>query len=222
MRCLLILLFQFVFLVKNYSQHQTFRVPDYDSIKKEISDSASIYYYPKLLSRLIKLDTTLTNEDFRHLYYGYIFQPEYQPYWRSPYENQLVRYYRNEKIEEKDYDEIIQLSFESINEFPFDLRQLNFLAYVYHMKGDDSTARKLSFRFDGTLEAILSSGDGKTCETGFHVISVAHEYIIVNYFGFHVKSQTLSGTCDVLGLEPDERNIESLYFNIEKLMEVNK
>ncbi len=204
-----------------YSQESEFFIPDYDLIKSEIQDSASIFYYPKLLSRLNTFDATLTNQDYRHLYYGYIFQEKYEPYWISPYEVELSKYYQRRKIKEKEYDKIIELATHSITEFPFDLRQLNFLGFTYHLKGDEETARKVAARLAGTIDAIMSSGDGKTCETGYHVISVSHEYFILNRFQFNMKSQAMTGDCDYLSIGHDERNIDGIYFNIKQLFSRN-
>jgi hypothetical protein len=221
MRKIIVFLFVIIAYNKAKSQEFTFIIPDYDNIKKEIQDSSSSFYYQNLSARLESYDTTLTNEEYRYLYYGYIYQEKYQPYWTSPDEEELLKYYQSEKIKEKDYDKIIQLATNSINEFPFDLRQMNFLSYIYHLKGDENMANKVSIRFNGTLGAIISSGDGKTCETGFHVITVSHEYVFLNMFQFQMKSQTLVEDCDYLELQKDERNIDGIYFNIEKLFEKN-
>lgn len=203
------------------SQEKTFEVPDYEKISLEIQDSSSIYYYPKLMSRLVAYDTTLTIVDYRHLYYGYIFQKEYQPYWRSSDEEKLLKFYRSKKISKNDYDKIIELAQHSINEFPFDLRQMNFMGYIYHLKGDEEMALKINQRFHGTFSAIMSTGDGKTCETGYHVISVSHEYVFLNLFQFVMTSQALMGNCDYLSLQKDQRNIDGVYFNIKELMNKN-
>lgn len=203
------------------SQEKTFQAPDYKKIKTEIQDSSSIYYYPGLISRLVAYDTTLTVTDYRHLYYGYVFQKEYQPYWRSPDEEKLVKFYRSANIDKKDYDKIIELASHSVSEFPFDLRQLNFMGYIYHLKGDEEMAKKVSRRFQGIFGAIMSSGDGKTCETGYHVISVSHEYVFLNLFQFNRTSQSLIGDCDYLSFEKNSRNIDGVYFNIKKLMDKN-
>jgi hypothetical protein len=133
----------------------------------------------------------------------------------------LLKYYQSENIKEKDYDEIIELATHSINQFPFDLRQMNFLGYIYHLKGNEEMAMKVSYRFHGIIGAIMSTGDGKSCQTGFHVISVGHEYVLLNLFQFRMKSQALTGDCDYLTLVKDQRNIDGIYFNIKKLFDKN-
>jgi hypothetical protein len=204
---------------KIYAQEISFKAPDYELIKKNIQDKKSNYYYPKLLERMIANDTLLTNEDYRHLYFGYVFNPKYDAYFRSPDEDKLSKYLSSEKIDEKDYDEIIKLAEHSIGLFPFDLRQINYLGYVYHLKGDDVTAKKMSNRFQSILEAILSSGNGEKCETGMHVISVSHEYVFLNMFRLESTSQSLVGNCDYLAFEKGKYKIDGVYFNIEKMLE---
>jgi hypothetical protein len=196
--------------------------PSYDSIKMLISDSSSKYYYPTLIDRCNKMDTTLTDIDYRYLYYGYTFQPQYQPYWRSPYEEKLVKYYAKEKFKQRDYDEVIRLATLSLKEFPFDLRQMNFLAYVYELKNDMITANRLRYKFGMIISAIFSTGDGKTCSHGFHVINTSHEYVILNMFRFEFKSQMLTTDyCDYMEVKRDERGIDGIYFNINRLWNVN-
>jgi hypothetical protein len=219
----LFLLFGFMFsFTCAHPQELTSRAPAWDSIRIVTADSGSPFFYPRLLERYNNRDTSLTLQDFRCLYFGYTFQPGYEAYWISPYEKKLVEYYRKPEIREKDYGEIIRLIDLSVKENPFDLRQLNFLAYVWQMKGDTARAGGIRFAFSGVITAILSSGDGKTCATGFHVISPAHEYVLLNMFDFQFKSQALTeDMCDYMSVEKDERGIDGIYFNISRLWEVN-
>lgn len=195
--------------------------PNYNAIKADIEDPSSSYYYAKLLPRLMANDTTLNNQDYRHLYYGYIYQKKYQPYWMSPTEKEMAKYYSNKELDAKDYDEVIRLCKLSIEDFPFDLRSMNYLAYIYHLKGDEETSKKLGFGFRSVIETILSTGDGKTCETGYHVISGAHEYAVLNHFQLDVQRQSLDGNCDFMQLSRNDRNITGLYFNVKSLFDKN-
>lgn len=217
----IILLIAILLIVSSstFAQEISFKIPDYELIKKDIQDKNSNYYYPKLLDRLTVNDTLLTDEDYRHLYFGYVFNPKYDSYFRSPDKEKLNKYYNSEKIEEKDYADIIKLAEHSISAFPFDLKQINFISYFYHLKGDDVSAKKMSIRFHKIISAILSSGNGQTCETGFHVISVSHEYVLLNVFELETNSQSLVKNCDYLSFEKGKYKIDGMYFNIEKMLE---
>ena len=205
--------------VHAFSQEPAFKIPDYKAIEKEIKDKNSSYYYPKLMERLVKNDTLLTTDDYQHLYLGYVFQPKYNAFWRSPDEKKLREFYGKEQLDTKDYDEIIKLANHSLSDFPFDLKQLNFLSYIYHLKGDEEAAKMASLKFHNILNAIFSTGDGKQCETGFHVILVEHEYLMLNVFEIESKSQALIGNCDYLSFEKGKYKVDGIYFNIEKMLE---
>lgn len=214
---LFILLFNFG--INAFAQELDFKAPDYKQIEKEIQDKKSAFYYPKLMDRLAKNDTLMTQDDFRYLYFGYVFQPKYNAFWRSPDEIKLREYYNKEKLETADYNEIIKLANHTLTDFPFDLKQLNYLAYIYHLKGDDEAAKITSYKFHNIMNAILSSGDGKKCETGFHVLLVEHEYVMLNLFELESKGQSLVGNCDYLSFEKGKYNVDGVYFNIEKMLE---
>jgi len=220
-QALFILIFQ-LGLSSLHAQEITLSVSNYDSIATTIRDSTSSYYYPKLFSRLLQYDTTLNVEEYKMLYFGYTFQPEYEPYWRSPYEDKLAKYYQMTTLNEQDQDSLAFYALQSISINPFDLRQLNSLAYVYHLKGDEETAYKISHRFQRIIAAIISTGDGQTCQSAFHVISTGHEYVILNLFQFQFVSQLLTTDfCDLLRVKKDQRGIDGIYFNIKRIWDIN-
>lgn len=55
-------------LLSVYSFGQKISTIDFDLIKSNITDSASTYFYPVLMDRMVKADTTLTKEEYKHLY----------------------------------------------------------------------------------------------------------------------------------------------------------
>jgi hypothetical protein len=205
--------------ITSYAQEILFKIPDYKAIENEIKDKNSTFYYPQLMERLVKSDTLLTREDYRHLYFGYVFQPGYNAFWRSPNDKKMKEYYQKATLETQDYDKIIKLINQSLEGFPFDLKQLNFLSYIYHLKGEDELAEKTSKKFHNIVATILSSGDGKKCESGFHVLLVEHEYMLLNILELTSTGQSLTGKCDYLSFEKGKYKIDAIYFNIEKMLE---
>lgn len=213
----IIVLILLLVATKSFSQGAKFSAPDYEAIKKEIQNKDSKFFYKKQLQRLQSCDTTLTGEEYRYLYFGYFFQPEYNPYARSTDEEALSKYYKSETIAAKDYPEIIRLATHAISVNPFDLRQMNFLSYIYNLNGDEVMAKKMTAKFRGIFEAILSSGDGRTCETGFHVLTVGHEYVFLNVFELQSVSQSLVNHCDYLEFEKGKYKIDGIYFDITQM-----
>ena len=216
---ILIIILSILFLGQLNAQEFEFKAPDYKKIKKVTSKKSSDLYYPKLLERYQSYDSTLTVDDYRHLYYGYIFQKEFQPYWSSPVGEEINKYYRSQSIDEKDYDKVIKLIDVSLADFPFDLRNMNFKAYLYHKKGDDAMAGKIMSQYNAIINAMISTGDGRTCENSIHVISVNHEYLLLSLFELQMTQQSLIGSCDYMQVAKGNHDIEGVYFNVGKILE---
>lgn len=171
------------------------------------------------MDKLKANDTLITNDQYKHLYFGYTFQKEYHPYKISENEKKLNPYFQKKDLKKTDYAEIIKISNAALKEFPINLRVMNFLAYIYHLDGNEAMANKVSRNFYGLFGAIFSSGDGRDCTTGFHVITVNHEYVVMNILQLEIASQGLSGDCDYISLEKDKYKLPGVYFNITKLKE---
>lgn len=204
---------------------RVFRKPDYDQIYQGITDKNSQYYYPNLLKRMLEFDQTLTQADYRHLYYGYIFQKEYQP--ELAYNDDKLQKFYNHDADiphsDNEIQELIALTEEAIKYNPFDLRALTMYNYGYYLKGDTQFSDKIVARIIGALDAIISSGNGQDCETGYHVISISHESVLTDYFKLEVSSHTkLDDECDLLTFEPNESKLEATFFDISKISARNK
>lgn len=208
-----ILAFQF-----SFSQMPKGIKPDYEKIKSEIENKKQASYYPKLMKRMKELDTTLTKEDFRNIYYGYTFQKEYEPYAVNN-DDQLQAFFEKDTLIESDYKPFIKLANKSLQENPFDLRIMNMLTYVYSLDKNEEMSLKTSFVLNNLIDTIIGSGDGLTCESAFHVISTSHEYTLLSVFGLQSQGQSLIGECDFLRFEKDKYKIPGLYFDVSKLFE---
>ncbi len=206
-----------------YAQEVPYNKVDFEKIRKAISDSSSLLYYPRMMGRLKHNDTTLTLEEYRHLYYGYTFQDQYEPRWHSRQSEILNSYYAKDSLNSADCDSIIKYAKLSIEENPFDLRQIKMLAFAYHLKEDETMSVKIYLNRIGLIDAILSSGDGRECESGFTVISTSHEYEILQVYNLEMKKQSLSKDwhCDHLTIETPSHKTDDIYFDIWRLMQVD-
>ncbi len=193
--------------------------PNYKQIEKEITERKSDSYYPVLMERYMQRDTTLTNEDMRNLYYGYTFQKTYEPYKRNPDDQKLAALLEKDNLNASDQNEFIEMANRSLKDNPFDLRAMNMLAYFHHQRGNEAQARTIGTILNKVISAIISSGDGITCETAFHVISTSHEYELLSVFELQSQGQSLIGSCDYLRFEKGKYKIDGLYFNVSKLFE---
>ncbi|RZJ27806.1 MAG: DUF4919 domain-containing protein [Flavobacterium sp.] len=199
------------------SAQTDFTKPDYDKIQKAIKDKKSDNYFPVLMERFSKRDTTMTDENYRNLYFGFMFQKKYNPYSHSDKAEELRNYADLEKLDKAGLKKALDLIDEIYKENPFDLNAMNMQAYAYQLYGNPEMSKKVAATLGKILDVILQSGDGRTCETAFHVQSIQHEYLILNIFDLQSVSQSLIDHCDYLAFEKDKFKIPGLYFDISKM-----
>lgn len=222
MRKLFVLLIIWLFTLPLLSQEYQFKAPDYEWIKKEMKNKNSDYYYPQLLERYNNGDTNLTIEEGRVLYYGSFFTGDYSSYASSEYIDSLKAYFNKDSILKEDYKEIIRLEKIVLKEFPFNMRDLNTLIYAYAISGDTASAIRTDYMLNLVIETILSTGDGATEASAWHVISVSHEYDLLNILGFQFggnQSLTDSG-CDYLTVKENQYKIEGFYFDVGMMIKM--
>lgn len=197
-----------------YAQKNNFAPPDYKKIRKEINKTGSKPNYQQLLKRYNDNDTTLSPEEYRLLYFGFTFQPEYSPDAKEPLVDSLMAILRLEQIKPGQYEKVVKYSEKILQKSPFDMRYLDPLIYVYRMQGNNQLASKLEFKLGRIIETIFTTGDGLTEKTAFHVISVAHEKDMLRALGFgFVGMQNIqSSPYDYLKVEENAYGIDGIYF----------
>ena len=219
------LLISFVLCVSfnSYGQQFMFNKPDYAKIQRDVADSVSKFFYPKLMSRYLRNDTTLGIEEYRHLYFGYTFQEAYDPWWSSEEMDTLQRLYTKGTFTEADCRAIIKYARKSIEKFPFDLRQIAMLPFAYHTLGDETEANKWAFKAGSITQVIIRSGNGKSPESAWHVILQSHEYDIIRTIGLERKPQvTPKGNTDYVELEENEYKLKGVYFDVGRIFDAVK
>ena len=222
-----LLVFSFALLYNHVFSQPVTKPPDYKKIQEAIFNTASNYYYPKLFERYVKNDTTLSEEDYWYLYFGYTYHKDYKPFGFSKLIDTIQKYIAIEKPTIKELDLIIRYAKMIEEEYPFSLRVQNYLGYAYSKKGDKSSASKISFKTNKLLVTMLRSGDGKTKETAWHIISIDNEYDImmalnVQYGG---KQELVDNIYDHIKLAPNRYNVPEIYFNVGRMLfvsEINK
>ena len=196
-----------------------YEIPDMEKIEEAVRDSRSAYYYPDLLKKYFSNDTTMTLQEFRHLYLGYASQEDYNPYHTIEVPNHIEQMYLQTVHTESECDSLIKYARKILADVPFDLRQINFLVYGLRQNGKNREADLWEYRLKGIINAILSTGDGKAPETAWFVISPTDEYNIVNRQGFTATEFIfVEPYFDYISIESNPLKIEGFYFNVKKLL----
>jgi len=216
-----LLIIGILFCYNVIAQKPKIEKPDYKKIKSEVTNKNSKMYYPNLFERYRNFDTTLKKEEFKFLYYGYLFQDSYKPYGNSIYSDSLKKVYRKESLSSDDLDTIIKYEKLVLKDCPFDLRDLNMLAYGYSQKGNKDSVKLIDYELNNLIMTILSTGDGIKEKSAWHVISVGHEYDILNILGYKfggMQSLTNKG-CDYLVVGENRNGIKGFYFDVNMILE---
>lgn len=214
------------------------RKVDFEEVRKSIQDSVNgKHYYPRLMAAFMRNDSTLlsdtlptgevkpgavmTVDDYRNLYYGYVFQEDYNPFRTSVYSEKLEHLYDKKSFTREESVLIKENARDALADNIFDLRQMTFFIFALKEVKKDNLARICQFRLNHIVAAILSSGQG-TKEHPWVVTSVEHEYNILNFMGYvAVEHEEVEGNIDYIKVnKKDEKSPEGFYFDVSKIMEV--
>jgi len=117
-------------------------------------------------------------------------------------------------VDKENYTGIIKLTQAMLS-----LDYTSMLAHMYLQKaykaiGDTLNSKKYHDIEFGLISSILKSGDGKTCETGWHVIQIDEEYFIINVvLGVKFSGQRLvhnkKNSCDLMETKTESGKVEN-------------
>lgn len=206
----------------------TVEKPDLEKIKEATLNPSSPFYFPKLMAKYTRNDTTMTNEEYRNFYLGYMFQEDYDPYRTSPYSGVTDELRQKASHSKEEIDTIRKYAELTLRDNPFDLRQMSFLVHVLKEKRKDMSAKIWEYRLEHLLGAIKSTGTGEDEENAWYVIYPMHEYDMVQLLGYEATDAAfIEPGYDYLTVEPDPETAKRLrdkvakgfYFNVKVLQD---
>lgn len=195
--------------------------PDMAQIEQMVNDPDSKYYYPKLMAKYERRDTSMQHDEYRLLYYGFMFQEDFDPYRRSDYSDIVDDLYYRSEHSRSECDSIIKYAELSLRDNPFDLQQINFLIYALREKKKNHLANIWQYRLNHLIQAIVSSGTGLDKDNAWYVINPRHEYNIINFKGYVADSQEfIPPYYDYITIEKKtDKDPAGFYFNIKNLLD---
>jgi len=200
----------------------SFKAPDYQFLRDTINDPEGVYYYPRLLDRLAKGDTTLDINDVRCIYYGYALQPDFDPYGHFDEQGDIQKIlFGDVEPSKADFEKVIELADKVLAKKPTELPM-----YYYRLIGchygygeSDPRTEAARFRFSAMMDAVYSSGNGSH-EAPFHLTTVMHSYFLMSMNDLRPEYQSLGQIdgrfCDIFPIEANEYGVDTLYFDIHE------
>src|SRR5689334_23128130 len=96
------------------------------------------------------------------------------------------------EIRNKNYEEVVKLTKAMLSIDYTSLFAHKYLQQTFKILGDTVNQKKYHDIEFGLLYSITRSGDGKTCETGWHVTQIEEEYFIIGMVGAQMQTQSIT------------------------------
>jgi hypothetical protein len=142
--------------------------------------------FGELLEQVKKQDP---KADFQKLRMAFTKTEQYQPY--SP--DRDAEKAMTTALKKEDYKKAAELAEKRIQAKYVDLLSHSIAAKAYAELKEEEKAKFHKYVYDGLLESILKSGDGKTAASAYVVIGVEEEYFAMAKLGVKLSSQALMG-----------------------------
>lgn len=206
------------------AEKQVNEKPDLAQIKAETFDESSKHYYPRLMDQFMKNDTLMTYEDFKYLYYGALFQEDYNPYRKPANEAELKRVeplYHKASLTRAEREEIRRYAAMAIEDNPLDLIQLKNLVFVYEQNGKVNLAKIWKNKLNYLLKVIGSSGTGLTPEDAWVIVYPRHEFDFLNITGLQVLNRDYQEPYyeRMTVAKRSDKDPDTYYFNLQPVLE---
>lgn len=186
---------------------------DFEKILSLSKDNSTSLYYPKLLQRFHKNDSTLTHTEVLALQIGYTNSKHYAPYKTIKEERQLLKL-----VQQKKYPEALKVCNKVLTTNPLSLAALMQKEFVYGILKPDS----LPFYRDKSqkiINATIASGDGSLEKPFFILSPLDGQLLITNVWagtmGAMASVSDQNGYfIDILEFQKEGKQAQMLHFHI--------
>lgn len=172
-----------ILLVFNLSFSQSI---NFETIKDNVTDRNSSYYYDQLISEFLNNTSAFHNEKVKsyYLYYGKLYSSYYTKSLEG--KNNYLKFMK--QIAAKKYTKAVILGEELLKNDPVNLTVILNLIICYNENNENEERLKLlKNQAEILMRAIADYGDGKSKETAFKVISLSDEFALLNYMGINLE-----------------------------------
>lgn len=189
-----------------------------DIIKTLVCDSSSVFFYPRLLHKAQEHPGELTDYDVQYLYYGQVFKIGYSPRSMFSDDRDILEQYMNTGRKNK----VIEFGTEVLKQHPVDLSALLYTSKCLADKRLPDTTYFFGKRYRMLLNAILSTGNGRTIDSPIIVAELWDEFIIKGVMGFLggtegiVPSKNKYGAICIWDTPKGKIFFEEIYYSDEK------
>ncbi len=155
---------------------------------------------------------------FTKLRIDYAKREDFNPYWKLAEERRAIE----QAMETGNVDLLLELSEKWLQKCPVDADVHAMRSHAANRVGDAKAYVYHLFFAMGLMQSVMESGDGRTPETAWKVISIVEEYSILREIGAEVTGKTLTATdppCDAMHVKLPTGEKTTLYFDVSIPME---
>ncbi len=207
-KAFLLLLILGISFLPSFGQTETIRIPN-------LGDKYSEYVQ--------KLESGQTDIDYTAFRHSFLESKQFEK--KGTAYDSLKKLVRT-AISNKNYNEVIKQTKAMLNIDYTSMFAHKYLQQTYKVLGDTINRNKYHDIEFGLLNSITHSGDGKTCETGWHVTQIEEEYFILSMIGATLQKQSISSAgqniCDKMEIKTEEGEVKTYYFEANKVFEMEK
>ncbi len=175
--------------------------------------------YCEYVTKLEAGDLAIDYQDFR---FSFIESEQFIVATKQILVQDQIRTKMYQEYHNENYQEAMKLAKQILSLDYTSLEAHKILRHCYQDLDDkDNFEKYLNIQL-GLFQSIISSGDGRTCATGWKVIQVAEEYFILNILKAKKESQSLiteGGLCDQLDVVMEDGTKRTFYFDVSKVFE---
>ncbi|KOS06777.1 hypothetical protein AM493_12645 [Flavobacterium akiainvivens] len=172
--------------------------------------------YANYVKKLEEGNTDIDYTDFRH---SFLASGEHNT---SSAETMKLKQEMYRAADEKQYPEVIKIGRKMLEIDYTNMYAHKYLQQSYKILGDEANFKKHHDIEFGLLRSVTGSGDGATCETGWHVIKVEEEYFVLEMMGVTIVKQSIAAAgkaCDKMDVKTEAGKNKTYYFEISRVLE---
>jgi hypothetical protein len=195
------------------------RVPTEETVLGAILPDQSPYLYLPMMIRYMEGDTTLTDDHYYYLYYGYAYQAEYDPNREPPGEAVMYDIFKNTVHPTREQVlALIEAGRENMTVDPFSPSNINMMTWAYQMAGDSLNAARSAHRFRGIVKAITMSGTGMREKLPWHILRFSHAADVVAALGQQIENrQVRTREVEYIQVKRNSAGVKGYYFDFSRV-----
>lgn len=202
-------------------EERDMRVPDEEDIIHQTVSTSSPYYYTNLMLKYQNGNEPLTDLEYYYLYYGFLYQEDYQPFKENPALDRMLAVMAGINPDQPtvgQLEALIENGNTALEVDPFNPKVLNMMAYAYGALDDPKREQLYYNHLNGILSTIESSGTGLKEDERWHVLMFSHAYDLLASKGYvYNESRIISRDAMFVPLARKQDRIKGFYFDYSRI-----